>query len=260
VGRVHLFEWEDQPWFPRVVRDAATGYLRVAARVSGQTAKLLPKLTETLDAAHEDRLVDLCSGGGGPVPDLVGELATRGRVVSATLTDLYPNRDALAAAAAASGGRITAHDGPVDATAVPAELSGVRTMFNSFHHLRPDLARAVLADAARARRPIAVFELVGRRPGMILGMLFAPLAVLFMMPLVRPVNWLALVLTYLFPIVPLVVLWDGIVSCLRVYSPHELAGLTAGLDAGYKWDIGTIPLGPPGLHATYLIGQPVVTT
>jgi hypothetical protein len=256
MGRVHLFEWEDLSWFPRVIRDAATGYLRVAVRVTGQSAKLLPKLTETLDAVRDDRLVDLCSGGGGPVPDLVAALAARGRAVTATLTDLYPNRGALAAVAAASSGRVTASATPVDATAVPAELAGLRTMFNSFHHLSPALAHAVLADAARAKRPIAVFELVGRTPGMIFGMLFAPLMALFIMPLVRPVSWWALLLTYLVPIVPLVILWDGIVSCLRVYSPRELAGLTADLTApGYRWEIGTIPLGGPA-RATYLIGRP----
>lgn len=256
MRRIHLFEWEDQPWCPRALRDAGTAYLRVAARVSGQTAKLSPKLVETLDRTGETRIVDLCSGGGGPLPELVATLVSQGRDVRATLTDLYPNRAAFASVA--SDPRVTVWDAPVDATAVPDALPGLRTLFNSFHHLRPAAAKAVLADAARSNRPIAVFELVGRTPPMLLGMVFSPIGVLLLMPLTRPLRPAALIFTYLIPLLILLVLWDGIVSCLRVYSPRELAEMTASIDAppGYTWDIGTIPMGPPGMRATYLIGRP----
>ncbi len=256
MGRVHLFELEDQPWFPAVIRDAATAYLDVAGRVTGQTRKLLPKLREALDRSGERRIVDLCTGSGGPATLLVGALADDGVEVTAELTDLYPNRPALDRAVAAGGGRIRYRAEPTDATAVPAELSGVRTIFNALHHLRPPVARAVLANAARDRRAIAVFELVGRTPPMLLGMLLAPIFTLLLIPLARPVKASWLVFTYLIPIVPLVVLWDGIVSCLRVYSPAELERLVAEIDApGYRWDIGHVPLGP-GARATYLVGTP----
>ncbi len=35
----------------------------------------------------------------------------------------------------------------IDALDVPAERPGLRTLFNAFHHLRPEQARAVLASA-----------------------------------------------------------------------------------------------------------------
>ena len=46
----------------------------------------------------------------------------------------------------------------MDATHVPRELAGLRTLFNGFHHFRPLDATAILADAVRARQPIAIFE------------------------------------------------------------------------------------------------------
>jgi hypothetical protein len=104
------------------------------------------------------------------------------------------------------------------------------------------------------RQPIAVFELVSRDLPSLVGMLFAPLAVLLLMPTIRPMRLSWLVFTYLVPLVPLLVLWDGMVSCLRVYSPDELSSLVADLDE-YDWEIGRFSLGGPA-KATYLIGKP----
>ncbi len=53
---------------------------------------------------------------------------------------------------------------PVDATAVPAELGGFRTLLGAFHHFPPDVARSILADAAQKRRGLAVLEYTERRP------------------------------------------------------------------------------------------------
>ena len=74
MGRIHLFELEDQPWFPSLLRDAGTAYLRKAAALTGQPGFMAPKLAELLRSSGARRLVDLCSGGGGPVPEILDEL------------------------------------------------------------------------------------------------------------------------------------------------------------------------------------------
>src|SRR5262245_54392038 len=111
---------------------------------------------------------------------------------------------------------------PVDATRVPDELPGFRTMFSAFHHFRPEQASAVLADAVRMRQGIGVFEGTQRRPLALLLMLLVPLAVLITTPFIRPFRWSRLLWTYLIPIVPIVALFDALVSCLRTYSIEEL--------------------------------------
>jgi hypothetical protein len=81
------------------------------------------------------------------------------------------------------------------------------------------------------------------------------LAVFIATPFVKPFRFSRLLFTYLLPLMPLCILWDGIVSCLRVYSPDELRTLVAQLgNTDYDWDIGTTRVGP-GV-ATYLIGTP----
>ena len=52
-------------------------------------------------------------------------------------------------------------------------------------------------------------------------------------------------------------LFDGLVSCLRTYSVEELRDLAARLDANdYDWDIGTVKSMAGPIPITYLIGMP----
>ena len=252
MPRMHLMEIEDQPWCPGVIRDAATGYLAFVARVSGHAAALLPKLRETLARSGQNHIIDLCSGGAGPILAIAGDLRCE-----ITMTDLYPNIEALRATADNQRGNVHYVATPVDARAVPDDLVGLRVIFNAFHHFQPDDARAVLQDAVRARQPIAIFELVAREPGPLVGMLLTPLLTMLVMPFVQPFNWRWIPLTWLIPVIPALVLFDGVVSCLRVYSVEELRALVAAVDApGWSWDIGRIALPGAPSPATYLVGHP----
>lgn len=257
MNRLHLVELEDLPWFPRVLRDGGTAYLDLAERVGGLGRKLVAPLERALAATGETRLVDLCSGSGGPAVAVADELARRGRKVTVTLTDLYPNLPAFERAARGSGGAVVGRAEPVDATAVAPELAGVRTMFNAFHHFRPAQARRILADAVAQRQPIAVFEVASRELLMLLTLLLGPLQVVLTVPWWRPFRWSWLFWSWIVPVMPAFVLWDGIVSWLRVYSVGELRALVAELDApDWIWDIGSVRLGRAPLHGTYLIGYP----
>ena len=262
MGRLHLVEIEDLPWCPRVLRDGGTAFLEFAERVSGHGRMLLGPLERALDATGETRIVDLCSGGGGPASMMADELGKRGRKVTVTLTDLYPNLPAFERAARASGGVLETCTEPVDATAVTPELAGARTIFNAFHHFKPEQARKVLADAVAHRQPIGVFEVVSRELPMLFGVLLTPLVVTLSLPLWRPFRWVWLPLTWLLPIMQLFVLWDGVVSWLRIYGEDELRALVAEIETpdDWVWDIGRIKLGNAPIHGTYLVGYPAANS
>lgn len=257
MKRLQLVELEDLSWFPAVLRDAGTAYLEVAGRMSGHHRLLVPPLMRALKATGAARIVDLCSGGGGPVRAIRDALAEQGMDVPVLLTDRYPNMGAFAHASEGSGGRIAGRAEPTDATAVPEELTGFRTIFNAFHHFPPELARQILSDAVAKRQPIGVFEIVSREPLFLLAMLMTPLTVTLSMPFWRPFRWSYVLWTWLIPVMQPFVLWDGLVSWLRIYSAPELRELVAGIDApDWAWEIGTIKLGDAPAHATYLIGTP----
>lgn len=256
MGRIHLFELEDQDWFPRPLRDAGTDFVRFMAETGNLYAPIVSQLKRALIETGSEDVLDLCSGGGGPVPSLQKRLAADGCEVRFTLTDKFPNRPAFEHALRHSRGAVDFSDEAVDATAVPPYLSGFRTLFASFHHFRPATARRILQDAVDQRRPIAVFEITVRNVFVALGSLFLAFLVLLATPFIRPFRWSRLFWTYVVPIMPFFVAWDGSVSCLRTYSIQELQALVDGLGPNdYVWQIGR-ERGVLSSGVNYLIGYP----
>jgi len=253
--RLHLFEWEDQVWFPASLRNAMTSYLVAAYGVTPLPKLWAERLAALMKPNQPSHIVDLGSGSGGPIPRIVKELGKSGFMVRVTLTDLFPHPNTPLFAQDEQNS-ISYWPEPVDAAKVPPSLRGIRTMFASFHHLPPQRAREVLRDAFEHLQTICIFEGTSRAPAAIASMLLVPLLVLLLTPKVRPVSWVQIAFTYLVPILPLVILWDGIVSQLRTYSVKELGELTRGLESpDYRWEIGLmeIPRMPAGLP--YIIGR-----
>jgi len=255
VKRFQLIELEDQAWFPRVVRDLATDYLQFIQTRFRLDRAMAPLVRRVLDETKTTRIVDLCSGGSGPLLLLVADLAAAGVPVRATMTDLYPNVPAFEQIAAQSNGLIGFETRSVDARQVPADLAGLRTIFNGFHHLRPEDARSVLHAAAAARQPIAIFEVSERTWRTLIPILLTPLFVCLATPFMRPFLWRRLFWTYLLPAVPFTCLWDGAVSQLRAYTIDELHALCDG-SAPMRWDAGKIPIAKGRGRLTYLVGFP----
>jgi hypothetical protein len=171
------------------------------------------------------------------------------------LTDKYPNVVAFGHTSNVSQNKIGSHSDPVDATHVPTELKGFRTLFTSFHHFQPSEARALLQDAVDDQEGIGVFELPGRNLLTILLVFLVPIVAFAVVPFIHPFRLSRLIWTYLIPVSPVVLFFDGIVSCLRAYSLAELSDLTRGCSAsGYTWEIGEERRRLINVPVTYLIG------
>lgn len=255
IPRLHLFELEDKPWFPATLRDLSTDYLHFMQGALKLEGVLLPLVERVVRQTGVTQIVDLCSGGAGPLPALLDRLASAGLPLHATLTDLYPNIDAFGDIAARAGGQIGFMSHSIDARAVPRELSGLRTIFNGFHHFAPADAIAVLSDAVDARQPIAIFELSERSARSILPVILVPISVWFGTPFMRPFSWTRLLWTYPVPLVPLTCFWDGVVSQFRAYTVDELRQL--GRRAGpFEWEAGQVPMAGGRARLTYLLGMP----
>lgn len=259
MARVHLFEFEDQPWFPNVLRESMIDMLSFLGESTRTPYRdFANRLHKAMTACKADRIVELCAGGGGPswmIAQLLQEAG--GRPVPVLLTDLYPNLKRFERQRAVSGGVIDFLPEPVDATRVPDSLSGFRLICNAFHHLPPELARQVLQDATARRQGIAIFEGIERSlTGFI--QLFMSLGVMFVTsPFVKPFRLSRMLFTYVVPAVPFFTLWDGAVSCLRIYSPAELRELVDSLPpCDYVWDIGQSRVPGTPARITYLIGHP----
>lgn len=257
MRRLHLFEFCDQAWLPTTVRQLLTGSLEFGITRFGFYDRAAPLVSELLEDSGRTQIVDLCSGGGGPWLRMAERLREHGRELEVVLTDKLVHHDARRRIEAGEQRWLRYHDASVDAAAVPASLPGVRTLFTSFHHFRPSQARALLVDAARSREPIAVFEFTERSVVSCIAACIVPWAMLVTTPFMRPLTPARLLLTYVLPLVPLLSLWDGVVSSLRSYTPRELEAM--GHEASsteMHWRSGQLRggLGTPPI--TFLVGVP----
>ena len=214
-----------------------------------------------MQSTNTNEIVDLCSGGMGPWFQLSKQLEQAGLSVNVTLTDKYPNPESIQKWTETSQQRIKYLAEPIDAMNVPKSLKGMRTLFEGFHHFKPDQAKSILQDAAEKRTAIGIFEASLKPPFGIILLLFSPLITIasyfFMTPFMKPRTFPRFFWTYLIPIVPLATSWDGIVSLLRTYSPQELQELTASCPSkDYVWEMGYASTGTPIFSFTYLIGYP----
>ena len=252
-----FFEFHDQEWFPKSLRDGVTDGLQSVLNLGGVYRPIVPLLNESIASAGAERVVDLCSGGSGPWPWLYRLLGGRhGCPIEICLTDKYPNLSAFESVQRETGGRVTFYPACADAANLPAELSGFRTIFTSFHHFTADEAVAILQNAVDGKQGIGIFEAARRHPLNILLTVLMPLGGVLTAPFSKPFRFSRLFWTYIIPVIPFVLFFDGVVSCLRAYSPKQLEWLVAQVKSeNYVWRIGE----RAGVLApiTYLVGHPV---
>jgi hypothetical protein len=255
MRRLELQEIHDHPGFPGFLRDLVTDALQSLWEFGNSYRPVLGRLLDGMERAGTREVLDLCSGGGGPWLRLIREPDLQlppGIVVR--LTDKYPNRAAFARASQVSP-MLQSESDSIDATRIPERLDGFRTIFSSFHHFGPDSARQVLADAASQQRGVGIFEMARRSPRTMLTICCLPLLSWLLAPSIRPFRWSRLFWTYVLPLVPFVLFYDGLVSCLRAHSQEELEELVRPLSSSeYRWTIGE-ELGG-FLPLTYLLGYP----
>jgi hypothetical protein len=257
MRRMHLIEIHDHPRFPGFLRDLVTDALQAMWDYGNVYQAIAPNLRSALEANQTGKVVDLCSGGGGPWLRLTREFEKQENLsLGVCLTDKYPNLEAFERARSSTHQKVAFCAQAIDATRVPTTLKGFRTMFSSFHHFAPEDARRVLVDAVSTGQGVGIFEAAKRCPRTMALIFWVPLMALGLTPLIRPFRWSRLFWTYIIPIVPFVLWFDGLVSCLRSYSQQELRELVEAVP-GSRWEIGEVRTGL--LPITYLIGFPKPT-
>lgn len=259
MKRYHLFEFEDLPWFPDTLRQNMMDFLRFAISKLQIYEPIVPLLQEIVTRSGKDEILDLGSGGGGGIAGIQAQVSqAMQREINITLTDKYPNIPAFKLVKSQTKGAINYIPEPVDATAVPANIKSCRTIFSAFHHFKPQLAQAILADAAHKRVPIGIFEGATKSYLEILAALtLFPFIFLVVTPFIKPLRFSRFFFTYFIPLIPLCTMWDGSVSILRLYTPEHLLKLTQDINApNYTWQAGRAKH-KSGARVIYLIGYPV---
>lgn len=266
MKRVHVPELEDMSWFPSGLRTSMTNLIVVFARKMGVIPVLAALVSRALNASKTARIVDLGSGSGGSMPEVIEQVraGAESSGVELVMTDKFPNPDVVARFADPSRPYVRYERAAVDATELASAPAGVKTMVNCFHHMRPPQARAILESAHREKQPLLVYELADNSIPFVVWLIFLPisLVIVFVMALVltffvRPLTVRQLVFTFVIPLVPLCYAWDGQASLPRIYTLGDLDELLAGLESDdYTWEKGYAKTEQGKTKGIYLLGLP----
>lgn len=259
MRRMHLFEFHEQNWMPPIVRDSVVECLYHILRRRRMAAGMMDPWLEFLRRSKATQVLDLCSGAGGPSLTFAEELQRRKddppRIV---LSDLFPRPEVWAAARDELDVNVDFWPQPVDATRVPSELSSgcVRMINNAFHHFPPTAAAAILKDAVDNSSGIFISEAYPRGLMHFLRFVWADPLLPFALPVFTPSHkFKKALLTLCVPVIPVSILWDGLVSALRMYTEAELCQMVAPLGDRFEWEYGTFRDKASGI-ATYFYGVP----
>eukprot|EP01083_Nonionella_stella_P042162 114060_1 len=268
--RLQFIEISDQNWCPQLFRECVRNGLHYGWVFFGLTDYFgSPALTVfNIISPYFTQLkcnlvIDLCSGSGGPTPNIHQMLNNRSpSTVQTLLTDLFPQVTVWKYQCSQTKHLLYSSQS-VDAANINIlkiqEISAVhhnkthfRTLFGSFHHFKPDLAIAILANAMECNDAFIMSEVILRRKYFfdfiqwpLQLTLLSPLFVVHMIinhllcydvndrsVLQRIGKCLLIVITA--PIWLAVFVHDGIISNARVYTEKELMELTECAKAQVK--------------------------
>ncbi|MEO8240187.1 MAG: hypothetical protein ABI793_13095 [Flavobacterium sp.] len=253
MGRIHLLEFEDQKWLPEFIRNYMTDFLQFLSNKTGMYKGIIPIIEKGLKESNTNQIIDLGSGGGGGLIWLNKELRKNNPGLKILLTDYFPNIPAFEHTQKQAD-NFEFIKTPIDARNAPDNLNGLRTQFLSLHHFKPKEAQQILQNAVDTNSSIAIFEGQERSLQSILAMIFSPISVLLTTPFIRPFQIGRIIFTYLIPIVPILILWDGVVSSFRTYSVDEMNVLVSNLNnkENFNWEVAKVKSGLTKI--LYLLG------
>ncbi|KAB8294086.1 hypothetical protein EYC80_009540 [Monilinia laxa] len=300
--RLHLFEINDQPWFPQYLRLKVQSCLtlcwtfRVPIIQPSSPAQLVATtLSRTLsNDVTSYTYVDFCAGAGGPTPYIevymnahlnsnassvssnpssssiarheasYAEVAAapkstngltprsprpvdgdygdeRNGNVQFVLTDLHPHiPDWTAASKRSSDLNFIAES--VDAANAPRDLlknvhgnsdmngiNGQRKVFRlynlAFHHFDNELGSEILKNTVETADGFGIFELQERTLSSLITMFAMGIMIMGITPFYFWRSPGHLFFTYVIPIIPFVLVFDGIISSVRTRSAGEVEAL-----------------------------------
>ena len=226
-------------------------------------ALLITKVNEKHRVTH---ITDLGSGAGGAMPDAQEILHKESGMpkVKLTLTDLFPNQDAIRFYNSKKVRGVSYDPEPLSATSFADRSKGMKTMINCFHHMKPCVAKEILLEAQKSKEPFLIYELVENKIPLLLWWILLPVSLLivFIMsliitPFVKPMKWYQLVFTYLIPIIPIFYAWDGQASMPRIYAFKDIEEMLEEIKTpDYQWEMGHALNRKGKKSGIYIIGIP----
>ena len=252
--RMQLFEVADWETFPAVLRFYMVAFLDRLHEMVGSAEVLGDRLSRVLEQHDLNHVQDFCSGNGGLARDVFQSIRQKQTGLTWTMSDKFPQ-------SLESIQGMDYLEQSIDVTNTeqwPKCEQTLHTIFCAFHHFTPAEARQILEHSQQEKLHLCVFEMSNNaQPKYIwwLAILSAFVTCLILTPTIKGVTLKQLLFTYLIPILPICIAWDGAVSNARTYTKSDLEQLIDWLDEGYIWTIEEI-VGKAPMPMLCLWGSP----
>ncbi len=245
MKRKELFEFEDFGWFPTGIRVGMTNLILVFHRMMGTTEVISNLIIDLRKKVPFYTIIDLGSGSGGPMPEVINYINEKEAKLNLLLTDLHPNPELVKKMNTDDNEFVNYHNESINATNLLEAPKGLKTMIASFHHMSPEIAKNILQSASKNSQSILIYEIAKNNVPFIAWVLLLPVSLsilivmsLVMTPFSKNLTVAQLLFTYLIPIIPLAYAWDGQASLMRTYTFDDIDLLLSGLETpNYNWEI-----------------------
>lgn len=231
---MHLFEFNDQAFLPESIRATQRDVCELCNSVFRSFNHVAARRAVEEARGRECRSIIELGAGTAPITRVLANMP-ESRGLSLVPCDLIPD---------ASVYRELQHDHPEQVRPVfesvdftqphPWPPASIAVLVGTFHHIHPRDRRQTLMALSQSVEHVMIFEPLRNTWLSMLLTLLAQVPVL-LLPVAyahRPGRFRRLLWCWLVPVVPVVFLWDGLVSCIRQWSPdrwkRELAGINGG--------------------------------
>ena len=227
---MRLFEFGDMEWAPGWYHVYMRRYLVFYYKLFQYFKLWIPAISDFIKNTGSTSYLECCAGSGEVLGLIVSRLPDNiSHNKKFILSDISPLPEFVQQVNAKLDSNIRYSEIAIDATEIPKELDFPRIFINSFHHFTPDKAEQIIRSSMQNGQGIIILEYVRHTLLGYISMLAGTLMILVTLPFVVRLKDLPLMalLTYILPLFPLMFLWDGIVSCLRVYTAEKLSTIVS---------------------------------
>lgn len=223
--RIQSFEFGDIKEVPQFYHN----YLRALMSLLYEYLHIhrlwLPMIRKFSQQNKGETLLDPCAGSGH-VNLLIAKELEKEEDFKFYLSDFMTDRAPKFAKQINEANHPNIHyiEHSVDLLQMKDEVEFPKVFINSFHHFSPDQVAKIFRDHARVKKDILILEYCRKTPLNFFSMVTGPFIGMLLFPLIvekKDILW-SFIFVFIIPLIPLMLLWDGVISSLRTYSRMDI--------------------------------------
>ncbi|MEC9281578.1 MAG: class I SAM-dependent methyltransferase [Bdellovibrionota bacterium] len=231
--RVNSFEFGDLQAVPAFYHQFLREFMSKIYLVFGIHKLWRTEITEFVKRQGSQSIHDPCAGSGY-VNQLIFESLDEKLNAKFYLSDLMTDESPEFAKQINALGfeNLKFAEKSIDLLKIEASNQMPKMFVNSFHHFDRDHVKEILKNTLGQGKELLVLEYCRKTPDSLMSMLFGGVFSLLFFPFVVEKKFVlpSFIFTYLIPVIPFMLVWDGVVSCLRTHSSSSLEEILVDLN------------------------------